>query len=330
MVEIGYKVFDSNWKCFGYQYQIGEIFEYDGELKLGESGFHYWASKIRCLNYLFDMPNSENHKIAKIVALGDIEDWEDYDSDYKYFDKEMKVTNKILILEEIDVERAVKRYNMGYHNYGMYNIGNRNSGKHNIGNDNNGIKNCGNENSGHFNVGDGNVGINNTGGYNEGNYNVGHHNVGNHNSGNSNLGSCNAGERNFGTENSGSYNYGNNNSGHYNIGDSNIGMFNITDFGGGFFNTESHLFCFNKPFDIKDIDKVRRGMAVLDRIIPYPAISYTKYEPEMTAQEYKEMIKNNVKENWHTLSKEEIDTIMSIPNFDSKIFEEIFGISLPQ
>ncbi len=292
MVEIGYKIFDENWQCRGYQYKLREIFELkeNEELILCDSGFHYWISEKRCLEYLFNMTNPEAHRMAKVVALGNIVSWEN--SGFYYdIDEEKRATDKILILEEIDIKKAVEKYNIGKANFGMCNVGNGNKGCKNTGDDNRGTKNSGSGNKGDCNSGCNNEGTDNTGSFNNGHTNSGWYNTGSYNCGNSNIGNYNTGCSNYGTRNSGNNNYGDSNAGDFNIGDSNIGMFNIADFGGGFFNTEPHVFCFNKPVKLNELKKYEKIINNLANIVVRCYIKNNLHTSEMTKKEYVEKFK---------------------------------------
>ena len=37
----GYKAFDPDFKCNGYQYEVGKTFEYEGLIRMGSKGFHF-------------------------------------------------------------------------------------------------------------------------------------------------------------------------------------------------------------------------------------------------------------------------------------------------
>ena len=200
----GYKAFDADWTCRGFQYEIGKTYELpEGqELKVCESGFHFCKNPIDVFGYY---PYNENTKIAEIEAFGDIQS-----EGTKY------VTNKIKIVREFTRGELL----------GLIVDDRRNTGHHNSGNCNSGNCNSGDCNAGDCNAGNCNTGNMNTGSNNRGTMNAGYCNQGYHNSGNYNSGNCNSGNYNSGNCNSGDCNAGNCNTGHWNSGDYNSGIFN--------------------------------------------------------------------------------------------------------
>ena len=167
----GYKVFNSDWTCRGYQYEVGKTYEIAESPKCCKVGFHFCERLVDCFNYyLFD----QNNKVAKIEAIGEI----DFDNT-----NSKCCTNKIVILKELTWAEVLD----------MCNTGEGNSGK----------RNSGDCNSGCYNSGDYNIGY-----YNSGDYNSGNHNSGYCNSGRYNSGDCNSGDYNSGDYNSGDYNSG--------------------------------------------------------------------------------------------------------------------------
>ena len=175
----GYKVFNSDWTCRGYQYEIGKTYEIAENPQCCKVGFHFCKKLIDCFNfYEFD----PNNKVAEIEAIGEI-DFNDTNSKC--------CTNKIVILKELTWAEVLDMCNTGKGNSGKRNSGNYNSGDYNCGDSNSGNYNSGHCNSGHHNTGDYNSGENNSGGYNSGNYNSGDYNSGHYNSGNHNSGYCN-------------------------------------------------------------------------------------------------------------------------------------------
>jgi hypothetical protein len=48
---IGYKVFNPDWTCRGFQYELGKTYTHDGNLNMCSSGFHFCEKLIDCFNY---------------------------------------------------------------------------------------------------------------------------------------------------------------------------------------------------------------------------------------------------------------------------------------
>ena len=295
----GYKVFNPDFTCRGFQYEVGKTYEEDVVPSVCKVGFHFCPKLVDCFScYDFD----PNNKVAEIEAIGDIDE-----GDNKC------CTNKITIVKEIAWQEVLEivntgkgdtglrnsgnynsgnrnsgnrnsgNWNSGNRNSGDYNSGNRNSGDYNSGNRNSGDCNSGNRNSGHCNSGDCNSGDCNSGDYNSGirnsgDCNSGLCNSGDYNSGNRNSGLCNSGDGNSGDWNSGDYNSGIRNSGDcnsglcnsgdYNSGNWNSGDWNKTSFSSGVFCTEQpKLIMFNKPTEITFAEwENSRACRLLNRI----------------------------------------------------------------
>jgi len=178
----GYKVFNSDWTCKGFQYEIGKEYVHKGSIKICNRGFHFCEKLIDCfIWYKFD----PNNKVAEVEAFGTIEK-----------EEEKSVTDKIRIVKELSWYEVLDLVNIGINNTGKSNSGHYNSGDNNSGNYNSGDNNSGNYNSGHYNSGHYNSGNYNSGHYNSGNYNSGHYNSGNYNSGDNNSGNYNSGDFN--------------------------------------------------------------------------------------------------------------------------------------
>ena len=147
---IGYKAFNKDLTCRGFQYEIGETYSMDESPVPCERGFHFCKSIAE--TYLY-YAMSENTRICKIEALGEVVT----DGDVNKY-----CTNKIKILEEITEDWKRKgnsnSTNSGYRNSGNCNSGDWNSGNYNSGSLNSGDWNSGNWNSGTRNSGDWNSG----------------------------------------------------------------------------------------------------------------------------------------------------------------------------
>ena len=140
----GYKAFDKNLQCRGFQFEIGKEFKFDGEPIPCKQGFHFCMKLGECYNYY---PPEPNTRICKVEALGEVKT----DDEIKY------CTNHIKILEEVKDPR--EESNSGDMNSGYRNSGDRNSGDRNSGDRNSGDRNSGYMNSGDWNSGDWNSGI---------------------------------------------------------------------------------------------------------------------------------------------------------------------------
>ena len=160
----GFKVFNEDWTCNGFQYEIGKTFEMDGSPICCNRGFHFCTNLSDCFNYYAF--NSDN-KVAEVEAIGEVVS----DSgDSKH------CTNKIKIVRELTWHEVLDLVNMGkdctgYCNSGDCNSGNRNSGDWNSGDCNSGNRNSGNRNSGNRNSGNRNSGDCNSGDWNSGDWN---------------------------------------------------------------------------------------------------------------------------------------------------------------
>ena len=159
MAKKGYKVFDKNWCCRGFQYEVGKTYTHEGEIKLCTAGFHFCENLIDCFDYY---PFNKETNVAEIIARGDI-----------ITNGKKSVTNIIDIVRELDWSEVLKIVNFGIDNNGYGNTGDCNAGDCNAGDRNTGYCNTGDCNTGYGNTGDFNTGDRNTGDYNTGNYNTG-------------------------------------------------------------------------------------------------------------------------------------------------------------
>ena len=110
----GYKVFNPDWTCRGFQYEVGKIFEEDVKPSCCDRGFHFCEKAADCFSYYSF--NSEN-KVAEVIALGEVDT-----------DGEKSCTNKIQIVREIPWQELLTIVNTGKDCTGLCNTGNRNTG----------------------------------------------------------------------------------------------------------------------------------------------------------------------------------------------------------
>ena len=165
----GYKVFNPDWTCRGFQYEVGKIFEEDVKPSCCDRGFHFCKKAADCFSYYSF--NSKN-KVAEVIALGEV------DTDGK-----KSCTNKIQIVREIPWQELLTIVNTGKDCTGLCNTGDCNTGDCNTGDCNTGNWNTGNRNTGNWNTGDWNTGDCNTGDWNTGNWNTGDWNKSSFNTG---------------------------------------------------------------------------------------------------------------------------------------------------
>ena len=136
----GYKVFNKDWTCRGFQYEVGKTYEMKEDPVCCEIGFHFCGKLINCFGYYYF--DSEN-KVAEIEALGAIDD-DGYEEKY--------CTNKIKIVRELSWHEVLDLVNTGKDNTGRKNTGNYNTGNYNTGNKNTGDWNSTDFSTGCFNT----------------------------------------------------------------------------------------------------------------------------------------------------------------------------------
>ena len=136
----GYKVFNADWTCRGFQYVVGETFEEDVIPSCYDKGFHFCTKASDCFNYY---PFDSNNKVAEVEAIGEI-DTSSVDS--------ICCTNKIRIVRELSWNEVLEIVNTGKGCTGLHNSGDYNSGDWNRGNYNSGDWNITDFSSGCFNT----------------------------------------------------------------------------------------------------------------------------------------------------------------------------------
>ena len=336
----GYKVFNSDWTCRGFQYEVGKIFEEDVTPSCCDRGFHFCLKASDCFNYY---KFCSDNKVAEVVALGDVD----------YADANTKCcTNRIRIVREIPWDEVLRIVNEGKDctglcntgdwNTGDWNTGNRNTGNQNTGDWNTGNRNTGNQNTGDWNTGNRNTGNQNTGDWNTGNRNTGDCNTGNRNTGDCNTGDCNTGNRNTGNQNTGDWNTGNRNTGNRNTGNQNTGDWNRSSFNAGCFNTEEQkVTMFNKPSDWTYRQWLNSDARYLLNQIPKSVVEWV-CSSDMTDEEkaahpthettggYLKVLDESECGQlwWDGLNEQQREVIFSLPNFDPDIFEQCTGIKV--
>lgn len=95
----GYKVFNPDWTCRNFQYQVGQTYEMEGPVIPCERGFHFCKNAADCFNhYAF---NPEN-KVAEVIAHGTVKE-----------EGDKCCTDKIEIVREISWQEVLTLVNVG-------------------------------------------------------------------------------------------------------------------------------------------------------------------------------------------------------------------------
>ena len=294
----GYKVFNSDWTCNGFQYEVGKIFEEDVTPCTCDRGFHFCENAADCFSYYnFDSKN----KVAEVIALGEV------DTDGK-----KSCTNKIQIVREIPWQELLTIVNIGKDCTGLCNTGDWNTGDWNTGN-----WNTGNCNTGNCNTGDWNTGDWNTGNWNTGNCNTGNWNTGNCNTGNWNTGNCNTGNWNTGDWNKSSFN-----TGCFNTEKPKIMLFNKpSDFTyQDWLNSDARCLLNQIPKYV--VEWIYSYNMTDEEKVAHPTHETTGgYLKVLDEDECGQLW-------WGSLSEHEKNIIKAIPNFDAAIFEQCTGIKI--
>lgn len=283
---IAYKVFNSDWTCRGFKYNVGETYEEEIDLSLCDRGFHFCKELKDCFSYYQFNPNN---KVAKVEALGDIVEGGD-----------KCCTNKIKIVKELTWHEVLEMVNIGRGNSGNYNSGDWNSGHHNSGHCNSGYYNSGHYNSGHYNSGD----------FNSGNYN----------SGNYNSGDCNSGDCNSGYWNSGDFNLSDNNAGCFNVDDHKLLFFDQETEMTWYQWRNSRAYALLPDFDSRPTEWI-----YADDMTDQEKSDHPSYETTGGFLKSRD-VSNAYKVWWDELNEDQKQCIREIPNFDAKKFHQITGI----
>ena len=104
----GYKGFDKNLQCRGFQYEVGKEYETD-EVKLCEKGLHFCENPHDVLNYY---SAGEGHRFAIVEASGVSEEKGDEDS--KRVAKRLKVKAEISVFEICKIAVSAFFENFGF------------------------------------------------------------------------------------------------------------------------------------------------------------------------------------------------------------------------
>lgn len=109
-----YKVFNPDWTCRNFQYQVGQTYEMEGPVIPCERGFHFCKNAADCFNHYAFKPEN---KVAEVIAHGTVKE-----------EGDKCCTDKIEIVREISWQEVLTLVNVGKGCTGRCNTGNRNTG----------------------------------------------------------------------------------------------------------------------------------------------------------------------------------------------------------
>jgi hypothetical protein len=113
-----YKVFNSDWTCSGFQYEVGKTYKIEGNPEMCERGFHACKNVADCFSYYsFDPAN----KVAEVELAGTV----------LGLDDDKQCCSEITIIKELTWSEMLMLANTGNGNTGHSNSGHWNSGDFN-------------------------------------------------------------------------------------------------------------------------------------------------------------------------------------------------------
>lgn len=295
MIEMlkGFKVFNPDWTCRGFKYEVGKTYKENVIPSICAKGFHFCKNARDCFNYY---SFNSNNKVAEVIAHGEIDEGDD-----------KCCTNKLEIVREIPWHELLTIVNIGKANSGLGNTGNRNTG---------------NWNTGYWDTGDCNTGDCNTGDCNTGNRNTGNRNTGHWNAGDCNTGDCNTG----------SWNQGDFCTGDMNISDHETGCFCTEEHTIRIFDVESDM-TFQQWRDSDAYSLLARiefkpsQFIISSHMTDEEKVAHPKHE---TIGGYLKVCDTGKAFStwWDSLTKNEKSIIKNIPNFNAEKFLQLTGIQV--
>ena len=290
----GYKVFNPDWTCRGFKYEVGQTYKHEGDISICNRGFHFCRDAADCFNYYSFDPNN---KVAEVEAIGLVES-----------DDTKSVTNELRIVREIPWAELLTLVNAGQGCAGLGNSGDLNSG---------------NRNSGDLNSGDWNSGDWNSGNRNSGDWNSGNLNSGNRNSGDLNSGDLNSGNRNSGNRNSGNWNSGNRNSGFFSTITPKMTLFEKPT------DLTYEQICNIRGIEILNWHYENNWWIYSRNMSDEEKAAHPEHE---TLGGYLKSVpfKDACTLMWSNLTADEKTEVQRIPNFDAEIFKKITGIDVQE
>ncbi len=117
----GFKVFNPDFTCRGFIYEVGKDYTHEGSFSPCNSGFHFCEKLIDCFNY-YPWEKGSTNRVAEVEAIGEVKT-----------EGDKSCTNHITIIREISWQEVLDAVNTGKGNTGRGNAGHYNAGHYNAG-----------------------------------------------------------------------------------------------------------------------------------------------------------------------------------------------------
>ena len=105
----GFKGFDSNLCCKGFQFEEGKTYKHEGPISICNSGFHFCQNPLDVLGY-YPLCNSVFHEVE---SIGDVK--KGNDGDTKAVTSEIRIGKKLSLKDLVDssVKHMIEKCKIG-------------------------------------------------------------------------------------------------------------------------------------------------------------------------------------------------------------------------
>ena len=93
-VFIGFKGFNPDWTCRGFQYEVGKSYKTEENIKLCEKGFHACQMPLNVFKFYPPATNGKLNKLALVEQSGKVEN-----DDIKRVSNEIKIKSELSIMD---------------------------------------------------------------------------------------------------------------------------------------------------------------------------------------------------------------------------------------
>ena len=157
---------------------------------------------------------------------------------------------------------------------------------------------------------------------------MGNNNTGNWSTGNWSTGDCSTGNFSTGNCSTGNFSTGNRSTGNCSTGNRSTGNWSTSNYSSGHFSTVdfSGFGCFDKPCTLAEWENAEKPNCLYFEQTEWREDESLPAGGELIVHDYKEAFTASME----NASKEEIEMIKALPNFDAKKFYEISGFMIKE